>query len=61
MPIQHPTLRGEIDEHGGAEPAELLALPVAERVDALQDEDDDADGQVPIHVLLLADHSPHRH
>lgn len=56
-----PCVPAEVDEDARAEPAELLPLPVAEGVEALQDEDDDPDGQLPVGVLLLAHNTPHGH
>ena len=45
----------EIEEDAGAEPPELLALPVAERVEPLQRDHDDPDRQLPKVVVLLGE------
>ena len=43
----------KVEEDARAEPSELLALPVAEGVEPLQRDDDDADRQLPKVVVLL--------
>ena len=43
----------EVEEDARAEPAQLLPLSVAQRVEPLQRDDDDADRQLPKVVVLL--------
>ena len=54
----HPTTEmhcepDEVEEDARAEPAQLLALPVAQRVEPLKRDEDDADRQLPEVVVLL--------
>lgn len=61
LQLENPNCRHnatQINKHTGTEPTELLPLPIAQSMETFQGQDQNANGQLPIRILLLTDDPP---